>query len=548
MPPSNDAAPQAGGGCRPLAPAKRSIAPCAIDLAMPPSNSAASIESRAAKVSLVTGASTVMSIMFQVVSVPVCLHFWGAQGYGAWLAIFAAATLLRAVDGGYITYAGNRLNILYHNDQDALRRVLAAGVLATATLGVVQLAALGLVVLLGGLGWLLGDAQLAVSSNAQSGLVILVISWILTGSYIGLIHRLMIPIGMLYQAAWWAMGMQVALFAAIMLAAILRLGLLGTSLLVAGAQASLYLASADYVRRKRPDLFPWWRAPNWNQAFIDIRGSLVFTISGALQQATTNGLVLVVSGGLGAAAVPAFTTVRTLANLWTNVTNVLTSPLLPDIVRFHAQHKSDKLLTLAKAHAWMVRLLVNAGVVISLPLLAWIYRAWTHGQLQLDTGLLAGLLGWVLLLNAGSFMSTYLTGINHAQAVLWLAMVRAVVGLGVAWALLPKLGLVAAGVGLMGSEAICYLLMAVHFYPSAVPQTNAPTRHSIPMDWSMASVAVTLLMVMLVGLKGRVPLTPWIATLFLVLFFAWSGWQRLDARVRSRMLALAGPLGRITVR
>src|SRR6478672_1907499 len=116
-----------------------------------------SVEHRAAKVSLVTGASTILSIVFQLVSVPVCLHFWGAQGYGAWLAIYAASTLLRTVDGGYVTFAGNRLNLLYHRDQDALRRVLAAGSLGIAVLGVLQLALLGLAMAFGGLGWLLGD-------------------------------------------------------------------------------------------------------------------------------------------------------------------------------------------------------------------------------------------------------------------------------------------------------------------------------------------------------------------------------------------------------
>ena len=76
-----------------------------------------SLEHRAMRVSLVTGASTVLSIVFQLLSVPICLHFWGSENYGAWLAIFAASMMLRTVDGGFITYVGNRLNLLYHQNK-----------------------------------------------------------------------------------------------------------------------------------------------------------------------------------------------------------------------------------------------------------------------------------------------------------------------------------------------------------------------------------------------------------------------------------------------
>ena len=86
-------------------------------------------------------------------------------------------------------------------------------------------------ILFDGLGWLLGDSALAGSSNARVALIVLVVSWVLSGSYIGLVHRLMVPAGLLYQSAWWSMAFQAIVFLAIMLAAALRFDLLATSIL-----------------------------------------------------------------------------------------------------------------------------------------------------------------------------------------------------------------------------------------------------------------------------------------------------------------------------
>ena len=46
------------------------------------------IEHRAAKVSLVNGLSMILMLVFQLLSVPVRLTFWGKEFYGSWLRCF----------------------------------------------------------------------------------------------------------------------------------------------------------------------------------------------------------------------------------------------------------------------------------------------------------------------------------------------------------------------------------------------------------------------------------------------------------------------------
>src|SRR3984893_8525036 len=101
------------------------------------------IEHRAAKISLVNGLSTLLTLMFQLVSVPVCLKYWGKESYGSWLALLSAFMMLRALDGGFVAYVGNKLNYLYHKDTAALREHLASAAAGIVVIGSLQLLFVG---------------------------------------------------------------------------------------------------------------------------------------------------------------------------------------------------------------------------------------------------------------------------------------------------------------------------------------------------------------------------------------------------------------------
>src|ERR1039458_3524688 len=308
------------------------------------------IEHRAAKVSLVNGLSTVLTLVFQLVSVPVCLKYWGKESYGSWLALMSAFMMLRALDGGFVTYVGNKLNYLYHQNTDALREHLASAAAGIVVIGGLQLLIAGGTLIFDPLAAVLG---MPVYHNegvaAQLGLFVLVISWVLTGSYLGIVHRLLIPAGMMYQAAWWAMTFQVAQFASIMAAAVMRLSMLQTSLLFAVVQIIVYVASALYVGRVLPGFYPWLRGANVRMGLEDLGHSLMLTSSNVIQQSATNGVVIMIAALAGPIAVPLFTTVRTVTNLWTSVTTVLTAPLLPEVVRIHVKGEVHKLAAINQA-------------------------------------------------------------------------------------------------------------------------------------------------------------------------------------------------------
>lgn len=494
------------------------------------------IEHRAARVSLVTGLSTLLSVGFQFISVPVCLKYWGKETYGNWLALYAAFMLVRSLDTGFVSYVGNKLNYLFHQDQHALREHLASALTGLAVIGSLQLSIGVAAMFSDGLTLLLGvTAGPATDYRSSLALLVLISTWALSGSYMGILHRLLIPTGMMYQAAWWSMGFQVSQFAGIILAAMLHFDMLQTSLLFAFLQLAIYLASAIYIQQKLPAYYPWWRGGRPRTGIWDLGRSMWLTASNLIQQGSTNGMVILVSALSGPAAVPVFTTVRTLANLWTNVTTVLTTPLLPEVVRYHATGEGEKIVAVSQAYWVLVGTAVNLGVLITYPLIEPMYSNWTAHAVLLDKSLLGLLLASVIVTNVGGLITLYLNGINSLNVMLVASALRGFLSLGLGGFLFYHFGLAGLGMGILGGELVALLVMGRYFVARELFQQSVglPLRSLAPITVSTTSVLLFLMSAGL-GLSFAQYLFP-VALLGVVTAALW-GWRGLDVGVRTRLV------------
>lgn len=493
------------------------------------------IEYRAAKVSLVTGLSTCLSIGFQLISVPVCLKYWGGETYGRWLALYAAFLLIRSLDNGFVSYVGNKINCLYHQSQDELREHLGSAITGIAAIGALQFL-IGVAAYFSNVVFaLLGmSADSAAEWRSGFALLVLIATWALSGSYLGIVHRLLIPTGLMYQAAWWSMAFQVSQFAAIILAATLHFDLLETGLLFALIQLSIYLASAVYIRRKLPAFYPWWRGCQPRTGFRDLGHSTLLTASNFIQQGATNGAVILVSALSSPAVVPVFTTVRTLANLWTNATNVLTTPLLPEVVRYRATGEGWKLATVSEVYWVLVGSAVNLGVLLTYPFIGSVYSYWTAHSVALDKPLLCMLLGGVVLANVGGLTTLYLNGINRLSIVLSASVIRGVVSLVAGGLLFFHFGLAGLGAAILGGELLALLVLSHYFLRCELkPQgVELPARAISPIAVSTASVFMYL-MSEAIGLSIARYIYPF--ALMAVGTAALIGWGGLDRELRTRL-------------
>ena len=500
--------------------------------------SARRIEQRAARISLINGLSTLLTLAFQFVSVPVCLRYWGQQSYGSWLALLSAFMVLRSLDGGFVAFVGNKLNYFYHQDTAALREHLASAGMGIVIIGSLQLLLSASTLLFSPLAASLGmptanDGTL----SAQFGLIVLMLSWVLTGSYLGIVHRLLIPAGLMFQAAWWAMAFQVAQFLAIITAAMLKLGMLSTSMLFALAQVAIYVASALYVKKALPAYYPWLRRPKARMGLIDLGHSAFLTASNIVQQSTTNGTVLLVSVLAGPIAVPVFTTLRTLTNLWTSVTNVLTAPLLPEVVRIHAKGEVHKLATINQAFWVLAGSAVNLGALMFYPAVPFLYQQWTAHAVALNRPLLCLLLASVVVTNAGALIALHLGGINRLRIVLGTSIARAVLGLGGGALAFRSLGLASFGFGILAGEIVAALMMGRYFIKHELAEKGLRLTGASFAPVALSTGAAVAFFVGAAAGWWSIGAVWYVALACVVAASIW-GWNGMDAEVRTRLVGL----------
>jgi O-antigen/teichoic acid export membrane protein len=489
---------------------------------------------------MVNGLSALLCIGLQLLSVPICLKYWGRDEYGNWLTLYAAFMVVRSLDTGFVSYVGNKLNYLYHQDKHSLSEHLAS-----STRGVAIIAAIQLVIVLAAMYFesiarLLGisiESQHAMGSHSSLALLVLIGSWVLSGPYMGIVQRLLIPTGYMYQAAWWALGFQVTQFTGVIFAAALRFNIVQTSIIIAIIQFSVYAASAMYIRLKLPSFYPWWRGGHSRIGFKDLGHSMLLTASNCVQQGTTNGTVILLSILSGPAIVPVFTTVRTLTNLWTNVTSSLTTPLLPDIVRYHALGEARKVVHICEAYWVLVGSIVNIGVLITYPLIQPLYGYWTAHVVVLDSSLLSLLLACVVVANAGGLITLYLNGINNLRAHMTTSAGRGILSLVAGGYLFLYFGLAGFGIAILCGEVLALFVQTHFFYKSELfrNDVNLSFLSVLPIVVSTTSVLTFLISVGLGFALAQYLYT--VALLSVTATFFW-GWIKLDLEVRTRLVRL----------
>ncbi|MBP9741976.1 MAG: hypothetical protein KBD37_01310 [Burkholderiales bacterium] len=466
------------------------------------------------------------------------MRYWGKTTYGTWLALSAAYTILRTVDGGFTAFVGNKLNMLYHQDQDEMRRVLSSAIWGVILLGSTQIIIVLALYFSNSLGLIMGGAASQLTANQTIfGLMVMSITWILTGSYIGVLHRFLIPNGMLYQLLWWVMLLQVSQSLSIMLAAYLQLSVFNAALFFAFAQAAVYICSAFYIKWRLPQFYPWLSGAKLKIGLREMVQSFPMTINGAVQQAGNSGVVILISVVLGAAVIPIYSTMRTLSNLWTTVTNIVTAPLLPDIVRFHATKEPRKFIMIHKTHILLMSIIINLSIMLAYPLIDTVYLYWTRGKLPIDHRLICLLLASVSVFALNSLFNTFLTGLNNGRYLIVMGLMRGLFVLIAGYFLLPIFGLSGIGMAILLAEVLLMVANTFIFIRGELKSIGA--KRELMFTWYdglcfLSVLGFLLLNVFITNLNMMYYLISLIVLLIGIIY----SWVNLDIEIRSRILRM----------
>lgn len=496
------------------------------------------IQNRALKNSIVGLISFVFSLAQAIIIVPVLLKYWGNEKYGIWLALYAGFSLLQSIDNGHINYTGNEINITYHTDKNECKKTLSSSFLMAIIIGSVQILIVVLLILYNCLQTVIGiDPEIFYKNSIHTSILILIIGWLFSGSFGGILHRLMIPTGFYYQAQWWGILYRFCQFISIIIVALIGGSILEASVFYVLIQFIVYGLTFYYIKIKIPEFYPWWKGAELKIAFFNFKKSIVFTFTGFVQQLSNNGLILLVSYIFSSVFLPIFTSIRTMANTALSITNLLINSVLPDFVRYHANKEKEKLYSVFNANWFFSGLVVNIGLITVIPFADYIFKVWTKGIIDFDFNLFISLAASISVINFGAGLYNYLYSINNLKAVTVITITRVIILFLFSYYLSGSIGLSGIGAAILISEIFSSMILPYFFVKQTLKSFGGRLNlKTIIIALGTPVILILIAIFQLIGIKFNYYI--WGVSLLVIILIYIFNWIKLDKEVKERTLLL----------
>ncbi|MFN3405704.1 MAG: lipopolysaccharide biosynthesis protein [Cytophagaceae bacterium] len=449
------------------------------------------IEYRSLSGTLWGGLSFLFNLAQVILLVPYLLKYWGDYNYGIWLSVFAAYTIIQTIDTGHQAYIGNEINRLYHINKIELRRVLGSSILIAFLLGLFQIFIAFFIIYSGIFAKMLGLVQFEIySKNLHWGLISLLTMWLFVGSIGGILAKLFIPVGKFSRSQRWGIASRLIQFFCLVTTAFYNGGVFEACLYISISLVIYCLFLFKDLKKTIPEFFPWWEGGEITTGWRNLRKSVILTFNGILTQLNQNGIIILISSILNPAFVPAYTTLRTLANTATQATSIILTPLIPDLVKFSVKKEGEKLNHTLQANWFVSGMLVNITIIILLPYFPNLYKFWTKGILEFNPPLFYLLIWGISIVNYGSGFSAYLNGTNNLAAITTISIAKILITFLGALFFLNFFGITVMGILVVIAEIVSSIGLSFYFVNKQL-RVMGNSINKIQQFISLAPVVIT---------------------------------------------------------
>lgn len=403
----------------------------------------------------------IINAVVQVIGIPIFLYYWGGEMYGEWLLLSTIPSYFAMNDGGFASVGATEMTVLVARDDRAgAVSVFQSVWLLISVFSLTLLGVLAAVVWLSPIDRWLNIATLGHDRAALVTLLLLV--QVVMSQQTGLLDAGFRCTGNYALGTTWVNVLRLSEF--LLLAGVVVGG--GGPVIAAGGTLLVRVAGGGLMWVHFHHLNPWlifgWRQASLGQ-IRRLAGPALSFLAFPLGHALRNqGIITSIGAFLGPVAVVTFATTRTLTNLVYQLMAVFNHAVWPemsaafgagDMPRARSLHRHS-----CRASLWASGSAV-AGLVFFGP---WIYRSWTRGGAALDVSVFHVLLA-VLVANSLWYTSSVVPmAINqHLRTALYY-LLGAVLALLLAVILLPRLGLVGAGVALLAIDLVMLCQVLPH--------------------------------------------------------------------------------------
>ena len=418
-----------------------------------------------------------VTIFSQIIAVPVYLHYWSIETYGAWILVQSIVSFLTIFDVAHHNYLGNEFLKTGAQKRGEIGAIFLSGVVVAFIVSVLTFVVICGLTLSGALSqWIGIDA--GTIQPFETSLLLTCGTWVLTITFTGLLGRVLNPFGYFPLSAWSGV-----LFAIVTTAASVTAVVSGANLVTATAVTSFVTLvchstlSAVLFRIARQEKLISGK-PDLGRGFSRFYASLALGFQSGLEILRQQGVRFILLPLSGMGQMIAFSTMRTGANLALQGVGTITGPLMPELMAFLGNRDQARTES-AFSVIWLMLCVVLVPAVLVVQYAAPVlFPLWTQGKIAFDPILFALLSTSVLIFALAQPAIAVVNGNNLLREQVMISVVATLVTVGGIYLLVPVNGVRGAALALLAGEALSLI-----FYVRNAKKWLA----GVSMRWPMAA-------------------------------------------------------------
>jgi O-antigen/teichoic acid export membrane protein len=426
-----------------------------------------------------------LTVLTQVLLVPVFLSHWSVEEYGCWLIIQTLVAISALLSGSHQNFVGFEFLKIGDKRRAEMRLLFYSALPYVLLIAAVELLGLLLLIFFGFFGRVFDpnhSMDRVVLHQAYWSVIVFSIYWVLT-CISALASRAVAPYGHFARMAWWATFIAVLQALTSGVAVSLGANLLETTIwmVVAGAAANIPVHIDMWRMFRRYGLVPV--APDWKLGLKNVWYSLAIALSALLDISRQQGVRILLGGILGVTQMTAFSTTRTLSNLSLQGIGTITNPIMPEFMRFLRERDADR-SNATVGFVWFLTVVLVAPVLIVFQwLMPTIFHIWTRGKMPFNP-VLFGLFSISLLVFSVARPSVaVLQGNNLLKVQLWISIIVSTIAVG-------GIALLTAAFGVSGAASALLLAELVGTVLSISFASKWLTENRIGFPWRLFAVTL----------------------------------------------------------
>lgn len=398
-----------------------------------------------------------LTVLSQLLLVPVFLGHWTVEQYGCWLIIQTIVGVCSLFSAGHQAYVGFEFLKLGDRKSEEIRRLFYSALPSVLLISALELLAISSLVYFGYIRHIIDpDNALSIELRDQTSysLILYSLSWLISSSAGGLAGRAVAPYGYFPRMTWWAtlIAAVIALTSAVAVS-------LGANLL----QTVLWIVVATFLVNV-PVHLDMWRifrriklypvAPDWQLGRTTIARSLAISLSNVLEISRQQGVRVFLGALIGVKEMTAFSTMRTMSNFSLQGIGTVTVPIMPEIMRF-LRDRDEERTKAAIGFVWFFAVILLSPTLIAFQwVMPKVFHAWTRGKIGYDPTLFGMFSTALLVFSVARPPIAVLQGNNLLRTQLWISTVVSLIAIGGILLFASAFGVRGAAMSLLLAELV----------------------------------------------------------------------------------------------